>query len=230
MHIPPWLWFRVAEREWDAFAARVLLTATAVPTATAAPTATLIPTPSPYTVSPGGVEESVGQLYECFLERGEAWDLFVHVLSRGVEFEGLPPEAVERVFESLLEDRNLFVELMLADVAEDGELGFYLAVMSEGMSESCGPEEFVAESLSNIEDDELRGVLGEFFDCLDNDEGVREELLVWLEGRGIDRGGVKISLSDRQFFIQSKLVKIQSEGDASSAVDAFGHALDKFCR
>ena len=160
-------------------------TPTRYPTYTPFPTPTFVPTPIPYAVDPGDIEQSVNNLYDCIQSDEEFREIILQGAALGLEREGVPPETARSFSELLILDRELFVSSTLHDIETDPEFGVFIAALGESLYDFCKTEiqDTNIEDETKIDTEEAETVLGDFFDCLRENEDAQALLLQEIKER-----------------------------------------------
>ena len=150
----------------------------AVPSATPVPTATpvvmtlLVPTPEAFVVAPGDVEESVGRLYDCLQGDQELRSSMLPGMKSNLSESGWSREEIDFLFE----DRETFLDLFLSTAEESPDFAVMAAAWGKVLDEFCGesplgsvrtPEPLVVAQV------DLEETLGEFYDCMQENEALR---------------------------------------------------------
>ena len=150
----------------------------AVPAATPVPTATpvvmtlLVPTPEAFVVAPGDVEESVGRLYDCLQGDQELRSSMLPGMKSNLSESGWSREEIDFLFE----DRETFLDFFLSVAEENPDYAVMLSALGEVMDEICDDE--LPGSASTLERRvaapvDLEETLGEFYDCMQENEALR---------------------------------------------------------
>ena len=187
----------------------------AAPAATPVVMTTFVPTPEPYVSSPGSVERGISELHGCLQESEE----FRALLSTGLRHEGLSGESADELVSAFIEDKELLIDVLLGAVEEDSDHGSMLSIVGEMAGELCGPSasDAVDEELG-MALDEARLLVGEFYDCLANDEEVGEYFLS------------QFGEVERGVFVDVYLLLLREEGGIAETLVRMESDLNRYCR
>ena len=210
-------------------------TATAVPAPTPVPTATpvvmtvYVPTPEPYVAAPGSVEQGVEALYMCLHENDEYRALYVSI----IEQSGLDGDSASDYVDSLLADKDLFIQMWLEMAVEDPEGASMLSLLGTMEDELCGDMGLESDGIQDLgmSDAEARVAVEAFYDCLNSDEEVRSFFLSQVEGEGLDREFYSEVLSmDRDLFVGLLLAGAKQDPDSAEMLSELDGLVDVMCR
>ena len=195
------------------------------PTSTPVVMTIYAPTPEPYVAPPGSMEEGIEEMYRCLQEHEEVRVVF----ALGMQQKGLSPEGAEGFLQAMLEDEEVFTEVILAAAESDPASASLLALLGDPAGELCGP---VAEAPGRdlaAGDSELEVLLGELFECYHSVPEVRALIEVSLEGEA-GAGFFGAVMSDRDLFVELALVGVHQDPDAAEELEYLEVALEALCR
>ena len=209
-------------------------TSTPVPAPTAVPTATpvvmtvYVPIPEPYVSAPGSVEQGVEALYVCLHENDEYRALYVSI----IEQSGWDGGSASDFVDSLLADKDLFIQMWLEMAVEDSEGASMLSLLGTMEDELCGDMDLESDGIQDLgmNDAEARAAVEAFYDCLNSDEEVRSFFLSQVEDDGLGREFYSELLSmDRDLFVWLLLAGAKEDPESAEALKELYGAVDVMC-
>ena len=207
--------------------ARSEATRAAVPTATPVVMTIYAPTPEPYVAAPGSIEEGIEELHTCLQDSDEFRALFL----TGIEQAGLSRESAVDFADSLLEDKQLFVEAMLQTAEEDPEYASMMSLLGGMAGELCGPGvgEGVPFSDLGMSEADAEALLVEFYDCYHSDSDFRAMAASSIEDN--PQGSlVKSLMSDRNLFVATALIGARQDPEAAEGLADLNMLMEGMCR
>ena len=210
-----------------------LPTATPEPTATPVPTATYVPTPEPY-VAPGSIERGIEELYACLQESEEFRAAYLF----GMEQSGLSRELADSFTSLLLQDEEVFTQMMLVATKQDSKLASMLSLEVSMPSWICDRMAQIPTHGLSMSDSEAEALLGEVFDCYSSDSALKELVDYHMFRMPVDspisddvhERVVKSVMSDKDFFIGIFLMGARQDPDVREAFADMDSMLDAMCR
>ena len=202
----------------------------ASPTATPVVMTIYAPTPEPYVAAPGDIEQGIEELHACLQESDE---LMAFVLIGIEQQAGLSRESASDFVDLLLDDKELFVEVMLQGAEEDPEYASLMSLLGGKAGDLCAPGVGAGAEVSlydlGMSDADAKVLLGELFDCQESDPDVRALLM---SSAGDDPEGrlAESLMSNRELFVTATLVGTRQDPDASEAFRGFELFMEAVCR
>ena len=210
-----------------------LPTATPEPTATPVPTATYVPTPEPY-VAPGSIERGIEELYACLQESEEFRAAYLF----GMEQSGLSRELADSFASLLLQDEEVFTQMMLVATKQDSKLASMLSLEVSMPSRICDRMAQIPTHGLSMSDSEAEALLGEVFDCYSSDSALKELVDYHMFRMPVDspisddvhERLVRSVMSDKDFFVGILLMGAREDPDVDEALADMDSMLDARCR
>ena len=209
--------------------ARVEATRVAAPTVTPVVMTIYAPTPEPYVAAPGDIEQGIEEMYTCLQESDEFRTLFL----TGIEQAGLSRDSASDFADLFLEDKELFVKVMLQGAEEDPEYASMMSLLGGKAGDLCGPGVVAGAEVPlydlGMSDADAEALLGEVYDCYNSDPDVRALMMASveddLEGRLFES-----LMSNRELFVTASLVGSRQDPDVAVALEDLDLLLDAVCR
>ena len=188
--------------------------------------------PEPLVVAPVDFEESLGEFYDCMQENEALWGMYLLGFRSELADAGFSQDFIDTMEEAFLEDRDLFLELVLPVFEGD-------PVYAKALSDSnihdfadrlCGDESSASVLQLELSHPEAEDLLGEFFDCWSSREGeVRESIL----SGALDPGDAEMFeslFSDRESYLELMLLAVSLNPEAGNQLAELNGILDAGCR
>ena len=211
-----------------------LPTATPEPTATPVPTATYVPTPEPYVAAPGSMERGIEELYACLQESEELRAAYLV----GMEQSGLSRELADSFTSLLLQDEELFTQMMLVAAEQDSKFASKLSLDASTPGGICDRMAQIPTHGLSMSDSDAEALLGEVFDCYSSDSALKELVDYHMFRMPADSPVpddvherlVRSVMSDKDFFVGILLMGAREDPDVDEALADMDSMLDARCR